>query len=180
MTNQGNIRRYNEDEFNATIPMKISSEKPGRMPTTGFFAIYDGHGGGSCSKFLARDLPNMVVRDRAFPERPDQALLYGIQSAENYYLDCVRQGTAERTAGSCAIILLTVNDACYVANVGDSRALLSSEGGTRVIPLSVDHKPELKEEKERILRSGGEVNSTRQDPNIFRVFPPGLSVLFGF
>ena len=44
-------------------------------------------------------------------------------------------------SGSCAIVVLIVQDVCYCANVGDSRAVLSSESGKNVVPLSFDHKP---------------------------------------
>lgn len=44
-------------------------------------------------------------------------------------------------SGSCAICILIVGDVCYVANVGDSRAVLSMNGGDQVQALSQDHKP---------------------------------------
>ena len=60
-------------------------------------------------------------------------------------------GEYERS-GSCAIVMLIVNDACYVANTGDSRAVLSQKAGSKVVTLSRDHKPTEPSEVERILR----------------------------
>ncbi len=44
---------------------------------------------------------------------------------------------------------------CYVANVGDSRALMSGDGGKRIFPLSRDHKPCDDLERKRIIEGGG-------------------------
>lgn len=44
-------------------------------------------------------------------------------------------------SGSCAITSLFVDDMVYIANVGDSRALMSADGGNYNVMLSRDHKP---------------------------------------
>lgn len=49
--------------------------------------------------------------------------------------------TLVERSGSCAIVAMIVGEMCYVANVGDSRAVLSANLGKTVQPLSVDHKP---------------------------------------
>ena len=65
--------------------------------------------------------------------------------------------TVVERSGSCAICVLIVGDMCYVANVGDSRAVLSLDGGEKVEPLSKDHKPCEEEEYKRIVAAGGQV-----------------------
>lgn len=50
-----------------------------------------------------------------------------------------------------------LDDICYVANVGDSRAIMSANNGKNTEVLTNDHKPGLKEEEKRIVQAGGKV-----------------------
>lgn len=86
------------------------------------------------------------------------AIKRGLQSAEKTFLEQAQQGKEglERS-GSCAIILLIVDDICFIANVGDSRAVLSNEKGNKIIPLSLDHKPGEDFERKRIIEAGGQI-----------------------
>jgi serine/threonine protein phosphatase PrpC len=54
-------------------------------------------------------------------------------------------------SGSCAIVVLIIDEMCYVANVGDSRAIMSSDGGEKIFLLSNDHKPTDDVEIKRII-----------------------------
>ena len=58
------------------------------------------------------------------------------------------QVTVRDRSGSCAVILLVTPSKVFCANVGDSRAVLSGDEGSRVFALSRDHKP-LDEFEER-------------------------------
>jgi serine/threonine protein phosphatase PrpC len=66
-------------------------------------------------------------------------------------------GVLSDKSGSCAIVVIIIQDMCYVANVGDSRAVLSSEEGRKTYPLSLDHKPGEDGETKRIRDAGGEI-----------------------
>ena len=46
---------------------------------------------------------------------------------------------------------------CYCANTGDSRAIMSSNGGEKLLLLSTDHKPEDIIESKRIVGNGGRI-----------------------
>jgi len=100
-------------------------------------------------------------------------------------------------SGSCAIIVLIVEDTCYVVNVGDSRAILSLNNGKTVQQLSQDHKPNREDEAVRIFFSGGCLYSRQSDQSVtqywnmadlknkntektLRVFPGGLAITRSF
>jgi serine/threonine protein phosphatase PrpC len=51
-------------------------------------------------------------------------------------------------AGTTAVVLLVTKHRLYVANIGDSRAVLSRSD--TAVPLSTDHKPDLPSERNRI------------------------------
>jgi len=63
------------------------------------------------------------------------------------------------TTGCTACVALITKDTIFVANSGDSRCVLS-QGGFAV-EMSVDHKPDLQNEKERILKANGSVIANR-------------------
>jgi serine/threonine protein phosphatase PrpC len=56
-------------------------------------------------------------------------------------------------AGSTALILLRNENIIYVANVGDSRAIVNN--GDKAVAITVDHKPDVEKEKLRIINDGG-------------------------
>lgn len=60
-------------------------------------------------------------------------------------------------AGCTAVVALKVDNMLYVANAGDSRAVLCRAGGV-AYPLSEDHKPNQPGELARINAAGGFVN----------------------
>ena len=63
---------------------------------------------------------------------------------------------AKAMDGTTAVVSLVVDDRLYVANAGDSRAILVQKGA-RAVALSIDHKPCLPEEQKRITDLGGRV-----------------------
>ncbi len=62
-------------------------------------------------------------------------------------------------AGCTANVVMITKTEIICANAGDSRAVLSKK--TKAKDLSVDHKPDLPNEKRRIERAGGFVEESR-------------------
>ena len=64
-------------------------------------------------------------------------------------------------SGSCAIITLVVDKEVFVANVGDSRAIMSADKGKKLFLLSRDHRPNEQYEIQRIVKNGGGTYQTQ-------------------
>ena len=172
-THQGLVRNYNEDRVSIILNImqpackKTPDGKP--WPVCSFFGIYDGHGGSQCADFLRDNLHQYVVKEESFPDNPKEAIKVGFAKAEEVWIRDHAVGVVDgeraivNRSGSCAIVVVIVEEMCYVANVGDSRAVLSGDEGARVFPLSRDHKPTDEYEERRVIEGGGKIYS-RQMP----------------
>ena len=192
-TNQGIVRNYNEDRVTIIINMikPINYKKP-YWPKISFFGIYDGHGGKGCAEFLKDNLHKFIANDKNFPENISESIYSGFYKAEKEFLNnyAINKNTNNiiDKSGSCALIMLIIDSKTYIANVGDSRCLLSLNNGTKYIVVTEDHKPNNEKEKKRIIENGGKIYQTQTFvPNLannsskqillgpFRVFPGRLS-----
>jgi serine/threonine protein phosphatase PrpC len=155
-TNQGLVRNYNEDRVSIILNIvKPPNRAHETWPKCCFFGVYDGHGGATCADFLRDSLHQYIIKDASFPSNPREALKNGFEAAEQQFLEYAQNMNDH--SGSCALVLLIVGDMCYVANVGDSRAIMSGDGGKKVFPLSRDHKPLDELEHKRIIENGGKI-----------------------
>ncbi|KIZ06179.1 hypothetical protein MNEG_1784 [Monoraphidium neglectum] len=68
--------------------------------------------------------------------------------------ELTRAGGA-RMCGSTAVAAVVTDNAIYMANCGDSRAVLVR--GDKALPLTLDHAPTRRDEWERVRRAGGAI-----------------------
>ena len=77
-------------------------------------------------------------------------------------------------SGTTCVMVFQVGNRLLCGNVGDSRAILVK--GDKVIPLSIDQKPDDPEEGKRIKENGGEISQYEEDgekSGPFRVWQKG-------
>ena len=171
-TYKGIIRNYNEDRISVIVNAKYNifqKIKNYDYEKVSFFGIYDGHAGNKCCEFLKNNLHNYILNSNFFPKDPIKAIEEGFNNCEKKFIESIqiknnnfrnKKNQVSDSSGSCAIIILIINDMCYAINLGDSRALYSYDSGNKFYQLSRDHKPNDPIEKDRIYKAGGSIFKT--------------------
>ncbi|KAG6731718.1 hypothetical protein I3842_01G143300 [Carya illinoinensis] len=78
-------------------------------------------------------------------------------------------------SGTTALTMVKQGENIVIANVGDSRAVLAtSDDAGHLVPLqlSIDLKPNLPQEAERIAESKGRVFCLQDEPGVYRIWKP--------
>lgn len=91
------------------------------------------------------------MEEACFPEDPKQALTNALVVAENNSL------TFE--SGSCALVMLILEDQCYLANIGDSKAVMSVSAGKTFLSLCQEHVLSDVREASRVMVAGASIYS---------------------
>ncbi|KAL6193865.1 PREDICTED: probable protein phosphatase 2C 35-like [Fragaria vesca subsp. vesca] len=157
--------KENQDSFCVKIQVQGN-------PNIHFFGVFDGHGqlGTECSSFVKDRLVEVLADDPTLPYDPVGAYHSAFLTTNNELHSSVIDDTM---SGTTAITVLVVGNMLYVANVGDSRAVIAVKDGNRIVAedMSCDQTPFRKDEYERVKLSGARVLSVDQveglkDPNI--------------
>ena len=156
----GTEKSYNEDRTKVIInyPKQVIADGKTISPHISYFGIFDGHGGEACSNFLKDKLDSFLFNSNLFPAFPIQAIKEAFMVAENTFMSqAIDRNIIRDKSGSCACVILIINDILYAINLGDSRALLSSDSGQTLRQITRDHKPDDPIEKNRIEKAGAVV-----------------------
>ncbi|KAI6099568.1 PP2C-domain-containing protein [Pisolithus croceorrhizus] len=129
-----------------------------------FFAVYDGHGGGTVARFAGQNLHKRLLSEEAYRKtRYEEALKRAFLGTDE---ELLADPTHTRDPSGCTAIaaLVTHDRKIYVANAGDSRSVISVKGEAQ--PLSFDHKPSNDTERARIVNAGGYIEFGRVNGNL--------------
>lgn len=142
-------RTYMEDKlsFDVKLPYGFS-----------YYGVFDGHGGAEVSTYLKVHMRDVIKKHilTAFQDGP----LSRVDVSSMLY-DAIKQIVSDipyrlaMETGSTAVIVLRRSSTLWVANIGDSRAIMNE--GHASIPLTKDHKPNDPDEHTRIVTLGGKV-----------------------
>jgi serine/threonine protein phosphatase PrpC len=146
------------------------------------FGVLDGHGpdGHFISKFASEFIPHQIINNPQIKALTDPEKIY--QKLKENNCQIITQSYIEADnklknanfdvleSGSTCVLVIHIGSHIICANVGDSRAIVvfDEKGENNVnhfkeIPLSIDYKPEIPEETNRILRSGGVIAQIKDE-----------------
>eukprot|EP00250_Pteridium_aquilinum_P021488 c25141_g1_i1 orf=448-3657(+) len=144
----------------------------GKDPNDHFFGVFDGHGeyGTQCSQFAKKHLCENLLKDRHFNTDIVQAY-HSAFLTTNVQLH--RHTIDDSMSGTTAITVLVRGKTLYIANVGDSRAVLAERRGKDLVAvdLSSDQTPFRSDECARVKLCGARVLTLDQleglkNPNV--------------
>ena len=103
---------------------------------------------------------NFLLESEYFPSNPLKAINQAFEKAELTFelsaLDKENKKLLDKS-GSCALSALFIDEWCYMAYLGDSRAIYSYDGGNQLFQVTRDHKPDDLKERMRIEKAGGKI-----------------------
>ncbi|KAK6151829.1 hypothetical protein DH2020_014464 [Rehmannia glutinosa] len=145
------LDKANQDSFCIHTPF-------GTSPDDHFFGVFDGHGefGAQCSQFVKQKLCENLLRNSRFH-------IDAVEACHAAFLTTNSQLHADALddsmSGTTAITVLVRGKTLYVANSGDSRAVIGEKRGKDIVAvdLSIDQTPFRPDELERVKLCGARV-----------------------
>jgi integrin-linked kinase-associated serine/threonine phosphatase 2C len=145
-------RATNEDTHIAVDDVKEGYSGKERVA---FYGVYDGHGGMATAQGAVKHVHQAILTDPEFAAGDiEQAIINGYQRADKL------MEVAGDKSGSTAVTALIYGKVLFLANIGDSEAVLATREGKGPVQqtlLTHKHVPTDRAEKERVTSLGAMV-----------------------
>lgn len=123
----------------------------------GLFGIFDGHSGDNVPAYLQKNLFKNILKEDEFWSDPSSSISKAYEKTDQSILS---NSADLGRGGSTAVTAILINGRrLWVANVGDSRAVLSRKG--EAMAMTIDHEPN--NERNIIENKGGFVSNLPGD-----------------
>lgn len=143
------------------------------LSRSSFFAIFDGHAGPRASEYCQSHMAEAVKENltqftdlATMTKSLKQAFTESYKTVDDGFTVIARPSCMKSKPvwkdGTTATTMIILNNAIYVANIGDSKAVVArkkEDGTLSAICLTVDHNPMDHDERMRIQKTGAVVNS---------------------
>lgn len=128
-------------------------------PSMALFAVMDGHGecGHEVAQFVKSNLCAYLEKQNNLKKDTTNAIMTAVKQLVDHLMTTTINIAF---SGTTCVFAVLVEKTLYVANIGDSRCVLCKKKNNNdfePVALSIDQKPELPEEKARIIKAGGRV-----------------------
>lgn len=180
-TTPGLKRGKNEDRVKIILNLKKPENFTEKWPKSSYFALFDGERGASCAEFMKEKLHDQIFKDNFFPYYPKKALISAFNLADQEFLDHAEENND--FSGCSALVILFFANRCFIANLGDSLAILSMNMGEKVVQLNSTHTSDNDQEKLRVEQEGAKFFTNyrieagvRYEEGQSRVLPGNLAV----
>jgi len=151
-------RKSMEDYYTIFLHLNefLKLQDPNNNNEIAFFGLYDGHVGKIAAEYTRAHLHLNIARNLGFntnTENTFSCIHNGFLKTSDNFNKIAKKHTI--SAGSTAVIIFLKRDSLYIANVGDSEAVLCRNG--IAVILTNSHQPNNEDEKLRIEKAGGKV-----------------------
>ncbi|XP_014662401.1 PREDICTED: integrin-linked kinase-associated serine/threonine phosphatase 2C-like [Priapulus caudatus] len=130
-----------------------------------YYAVFDGHAGARASQYSARHLHSNLAEKlqctnvQAVEKEIKRIFIDTFKKTDEDFLKEASRNKPAWKDGTTAVCVLLINETLYIANLGDSKAVLCRND--KPLPLTVDHNPTQYDERIRIQKAGGQVRDGR-------------------
>jgi protein phosphatase 1L len=143
-----------ENQSEAQIENKEESDESDSIQTkVSFFAVCDGHGGVQAADFVNAHLFNKIISRPCLLSDPIDAITSGFAEVEEEFVRLAREKEFDGMVGTTVTAVLILGSILFVANLGDSEAVLCSKGKVKV--LTECHSTNNEMERKRVEAVGG-------------------------